>query len=612
MSVPAAPAQATERAPGVFEALPRRPARRWTTRAGPALRVDRMRLPTASAPRVMVRAAVWTLEGVRLAVVLLGDRLAGRLNPRQVGVRVRESFERLGGTAVKLGQQLSIRVDMLPREVCEELARLTDSGRPFPVAVARAALEEAAGVPVDVLLEELDEHPIGAASIACVWRGRLRGGEEVAIKVQRPAVEAQFAADLGAFAWMTRVMEALALVRPGFFANLRGELRSIFLSELDFRAEARFQRLFRRYARAWGLDWVSAPRVHPALSGRRVMVSEFVRGVACQKLLDLAEAGTPEAQARLQELDIDPVLVGERILQLAYWGNEDAPFFHADPHPGNLLVLPGSRIVLLDFGAVGSMDGTSVRTLAGVLGALATGRPALGADYAVVRMGPYPHIEVEDFRGEAREIFRRFHLALEDPKAPWTERTTAALWVGFLEGVQRYGITVNVNTVQSMRASLLYDSLAARLKPTMGLEVFRAYQLRAARRRAELSAEQGQGRRSPDAAPAALAQLRRLSRDLQQLELGLAQVSANPAVRLVETLERGLRAAQSGLRVLATGWVVVLAVGLVVGLGPPTQVGDWEAWIRAALAPWPVRVVLAVLVLLTARRIRFDLEPLRR
>lgn len=588
--------------------LSRRARRTWASGSAAPPTPDRRRVPEVTVWQVSGRAMVWGLEAVRLLWVLARDRRRGSLGPRQVGRRAREAFERLGGTAVKLGQQMSIRLDMLPREVCEELGQLIDRGDPFDVAVARAELEASSGRPVEEVFRELDPEPVGAASIACVWWGRLHSGEEVAIKVQRPHVERQFAADLGAFALVTRGMELLSLVRPGFFAHLRSELRTMLLAELDFVAEARFQRLFRRYTREWDLDWVDAPRVHHELSGPRVLVSEFVRGMACHELIDLAESSEPAARDRLRELDIDPELVGRRILELAYWGNEDAPFFHADPHPGNILVLSGSRIAMLDFGAVGSMDGRSKRTLAGVLGSLATGRPGQATDYALVRMVPYPRLEVEDFRVEARETFERFFLAVEDPKSAWTERTTAALWLEFLESVQRYQIPVNLNTVHSIRSSLLYDSLAARLCPSLGFGVFRKYQRWAAPRRFRELAEHERRRRAPDLGSRLVSALARLRRELRAVERLVAVVWSSPAVRFLEHRERGLRA------MFVAGWaLVVVAVllavaSLVVGLAPPAEPDAILAWLGVVTEPWPVRLSILVILALALRHASLRLQ----
>lgn len=562
-----------------------------------------LRLPSGSLVRIMLRGLVWGGVAVRVGLRLLRDRLAGPLPMAQVGRRAREAFELLGGTAIKLGQQLSIRLDILPAEVCAELGRLTDSAPPFPLALAQAEMARAFGRPCEAVLAELEPKPIGAASIACVWRGRLHTGERVAIKVQRPDVERQFTADLGAFDRMSRLLELMSVVRPGFFRNLRAELSAMFLSELDFLAEARAQRLFQRYARRDGLDWVEAPAVFSDLCSRRVLVTAFVEGLPCAELLALAEDPSPEAAAILAEWRIDPRLVGARVLRLAYWGNEDAPFFHGDPHPGNIILLPDSRIVMLDFGAVGVMDGRSVRTLSGVLGSLAKGNPDLATDYTLVRTGPYPHLDLDAFRVDAMKTFRGFFLAIDDPKAPWTERTTAAIWLRFLEAVQKYQIPVNLNTLQSMRCSLLYDSLAARLMPDIGFEVFVQYQrgmaarrMKPLRRRIQAAQEVMAERGSLVAVAAAL------QTSLTPLERQVSELAASPAVRMVEQVERAWRGLHLILKTLAVGSAVLIC-GVLASLALQPELESLGQHVLVAMHAPLTQIVLIAVLLLGARHV---------
>ncbi len=576
--------------------------------AAPIPMPENLRLPSGSLARIAMRGFVWFWVTLRVVVRLGLDRLQGPLSMETVGRRAREAFELLGGTAVKLGQQLSIRLDILPAEVCEELARLTDAAPPFPLEQAQKEMERAFGRPVSEVLAELEPRPIGAASIACVWRGRLHSGERVAIKVQRPDVERQFTADLGAFDLFSRGLELVSAVRPGFFRNLRSELHTMFLSELDFLAEARFQRLFRRYARRDGLDWVEAPQVHSQLCSRRVLVTAFVEGLPCAELLALAESPSPEAAATLERWRIKPSLVGERILRLAYWGNEDAPFFHGDPHPGNIILLPDSRIVMLDFGAVGVMDGRSVRTLSGVLGSLAKGRPDLAADYTLVRTGPYPHMDFEAFRDEAIGTFRGFFLAIDDPKAPWTERTTASIWMRFLEAVQKYQIPVNLNTLQSMRCSLLYDSLAARLMPDVNFEVFVAYQREMARRRMKPLQKRARAAAEVESERTSLVELSLLVRtSLAPLERQVSELAASPAVRMVEQVERTWLGLNLALKTVVAA-ALVLAFAILPGFWLWPELGSPTERTAHAISNPMVQVLLVLVLFMGTRHISLALQ----
>jgi len=177
--------------------------------------------------------------------VSLLDYLRGKRHITDRAVRVREIFESMGGTGIKMGQQLAVRVDVLPFEVCQELGTLMDSVPPFPTAYAIKRIEQISGRSLSEVFQEFIEEPIGAASVACVFKARLASGEWVAVKVQRPKVGQQFMADLRVVGWVTWMMEVLTVVRAGFFKNFRLELSEMFLDELDFYKEANCTTLFR-------------------------------------------------------------------------------------------------------------------------------------------------------------------------------------------------------------------------------------------------------------------------------------------------------------------------------------------------------------------------------
>jgi ubiquinone biosynthesis protein len=178
-------------------------------------------------------------------------------------VRLRQVIEQAGGTLVKIGQQLSIRLDMLPTRYCQELAQMLDSVPPFPTEEAIATIERTTGKKLAEIFAVFDPQPIGSASIACVYQAVLReNGMKVAVKVQRPNVRQRFEADFRVLDWMIKLAELLTFLRPGFGDNIRSEFRNVFASELDFRREARLQELFAYYAAKSGKDFFTAPSIY--------------------------------------------------------------------------------------------------------------------------------------------------------------------------------------------------------------------------------------------------------------------------------------------------------------------------------------------------------------
>jgi predicted unusual protein kinase regulating ubiquinone biosynthesis (AarF/ABC1/UbiB family) len=277
---------------------------------------------------------------------------------------------RLEGLPIKVCQFLGSRADILPEEYVEVLSRLQDRVPPRRLATLLPLLRRELGRPVEAAFTELDPTPIASASLAQVHRGRLRDGREVAVKIQYPEIDEVVRVDLGSFGVLVRV---LARLEPEFdFRVLIEEVQKYVPLELDFVHEADNAERMAGHLR--DRPGVLVPAVVRDLSTRRVLVMEYAPGVRVTDVEGLRAIGVDPAAVARQLLD----LFCEQILVHG--------FFHADPHPGNILVQPGGRLVLLDFGLVkdvpaGFRDGLVQLTAAIVAGdrtAIAAGFRALG------------------------------------------------------------------------------------------------------------------------------------------------------------------------------------------------------------------------------------------
>jgi predicted unusual protein kinase regulating ubiquinone biosynthesis (AarF/ABC1/UbiB family) len=245
----------------------------------------------------------------------------------------------LGPSFVKLAQVFSARSDLIPEPYVSVLSSLTDQVPPVPTPLIRHEIEQAYGMPVHLLFERFDDEPLAAASLGQVHRARYRG-EEVVIKVLRPGVEALVRKDLAAARPLMRWLERL--VPNTHVRNTRAvieEFATRIWEEMDFVHEAANAREIRRNFR--GHSKVTVPRVFDELVRPGVLVLEYAEGIRVDRL-------TPHSGDRSR----DPRGVVSAVMELYLEMMLVHGFFHADPHPGNLLVAPNGRVVLLDFGMV--------------------------------------------------------------------------------------------------------------------------------------------------------------------------------------------------------------------------------------------------------------------
>ncbi len=262
--------------------------------------------------------------------------------PSQLGRHLREMLEELGPTYVKFGQVLSTRPDVVPPEMIQELARLQDQVTPIPFSTVRTVIEEDLGLTVERLFEWIEEAPLASASIGQVHRAGLPGGDVVAVKVQRPGVREQIKRDIDLFYQLAGMLAKRTgrslLVDP---IQLVDEFAAAITRETDYLLEARNAERFARNL-AGDADFF-IPAVHRRLCSRRVITLEFVSGVT------------------LNALDLEGMDFGERMrlanLLADLWFKmvlRDG-FFHGDPHPANVVLVPDGRVGLLDFGSAGAL-----------------------------------------------------------------------------------------------------------------------------------------------------------------------------------------------------------------------------------------------------------------
>ena len=301
-------------------------------------------------------------------------------------VGVRMTLEQAGGIFVKLGQVASTRTDLLPAAWCAELANLRSNAAPAPEDDIRPFIQEELGAAVERRFGSFDWDPIAAASIAQVYAATLLDGTDVVVKVQRPGLDDLMAVDRSAVMTIAGLVERrteLGLsVRP---VELATQFLDDVAEELDFTVEAANAIELRDATDRF--DRVRIPSVFPELSTRRVLTEERVT------------AGSIADVARLRSLGLDPQDVARRLLDAFLTQIFDIGVFHADPHPGNILVEDDGTIVLIDLGAVGRLSpGQRTATLELLLAASA-------GDARMLRTALTEIVDVDD-RADLRSLDR--------------------------------------------------------------------------------------------------------------------------------------------------------------------------------------------------------------
>ena len=258
-------------------------------------------------------------------------------------VRLRKTLERLGPTFIKFGQLLSVRPDLVPREYSKELEKLQDSVPEFHFSEARGIVEKEFGKSIEKLFLHFEKKPIASASISQVHKAILKNGDKVAVKVQRPNVKHMMETDIEIMFYfanlLERHVEKLRMFKPVKIVN---EFKEWTDKELDFRLEARNAKRFGQNFR--GSKTIHIPKVYDELTSEKVLTLEFIEGVELHNIKEI----------KRRKLDFNQIIKNgfDAIMTQVFVHG----IFHADPHPGNMIIMRNNIVAFVDFGIVGYFD----------------------------------------------------------------------------------------------------------------------------------------------------------------------------------------------------------------------------------------------------------------
>ena len=390
------------------------------------------------------------LESLNVPAVLRPRRLFRREQREVVGLhpakRMRLAFEELGPTFIKLGQLLSTRPDLIPRSFAEEFATLQDRAPSIPFPDIQRQVELELGGTIETLFAGFDPESLAAASIAQVHRARLHTGEEVVVKVRRPGIVGTVEMDIDIMdsmaTWAERHLPLSTLYDP---SGIVREFARTIRREMDLGREGRTIERFRR--NFTGDATLVFPHVYRKLTSSGVLTLEFLQGIKVSDLAALRSAG------------LDCRLIAARGADAYLRQVVEHGMFHGDPHPGNIKILPGNVICLLDFGMVGRLEGKAKQLL-------------IQALLAVLNRAPDDLVEALDDAGllpesSAKQPLRRDLSDLIDSYSdlPLRELPVGRILTEFVDIITLYRIRLDADLMLLAKTLVSVEGMGRRLDP---------------------------------------------------------------------------------------------------------------------------------------------------
>jgi len=364
---------------------------------------------------------------------------------------IRMAVEKLGTTYIKFGQLLSNRNDLLPQPLVDELAKLQDTVPPIPEAGIRRTLEREFGKPLEEVFPEFNIRPVASASIAQVHEARLPDGTRVAVKIQRPGIEKVIDVDLDILGGLAHLAEKyLKEARHFDLTGMVGEFRTKLKIELNFRRELlhiqKFENLFRGRE-----EVIRIPRAHPEYSTRLILTMDYIEGIKVSQV---------KSQNRIA---CDEELLAGRIAELMMEQIFIHGFFHADPHPGNVLVLEDNVVCFLDFGMMGRIRPREQEALAVMLLGIVNRDAAKVTDSLLLLTRRTGRLNQEELEIRIYDLLEEYiDLSLED-------FDITAMFTDLITLIRGFGLIIPSNILFMSKAIIAVEGIGRYLYPEFSL-----------------------------------------------------------------------------------------------------------------------------------------------
>ncbi|WP_428908203.1 ABC1 kinase family protein [Niallia sp. Krafla_26] len=372
------------------------------------------------------------------------------MSKQTIGIKLREVLQSLGPTFIKLGQIASTRRDLVPSEIAQELEKLQDQVSSFPFQQVREIVELELGEKLEDLFQEFDEAPIASASIGQVHRARLKSGERVAIKIQRPDIRSTVDTDLEILDDVARLMEAnLSWAKTYKIRKMVSEFSNSLRAELDYQTEGRNgERIANQFT---DNPEVFIPRIYWNCTTNKVLTMDYVDGIKVSHIPTLQKEG-------YNLKTIANRVTNSMLHQILMEG-----FFHGDPHPGNIYILPGNRVAYIDFGMVGRLSDDTKFNFASLVIHLQNGNTK-GLLKTITAMGL--HSSETDMNSLYNDVD---HFVMKYSDIPLSKISIGEALKNLLDLIYRHQIQVPADLSNLGKTLFLVESIVSQLDPELSI-----------------------------------------------------------------------------------------------------------------------------------------------
>ncbi len=404
---------------------------------------------------------------LKLLIEFVIFKITGRLDNKRIANKIKHLCQQMGILWIKIGQLLSMRSDIFPSEVCDELAHLQQSAVGFPSRFAREIIENELNAKIEDIFSEFHEDPCAAASTAQVHKAFLKKEKKwVAIKVKRPGIDKIFSQDMKLIRSLFLFFKRFSIFTFMRWDDMIWEMEQVFSEELDYKYEISNQlRLKEKLA----LHKIYVPDIYEDYCTSHLMVMEFVEATSMVDYLRISKTDPARLDLWQKENNVSSNIVAKNLLHSYLRQVLEDNLFHADLHPGNIFLLKDSRIVLLDFGSVGSNENDLLRKYDTYLQALSTEQFSKAIDVFFLIM---PKVKSNTYELLKAELIRNLHSwsnRCRVKELPYKSKSINTISDDMTRIMAKYDVPINWSIFKLLRGWTTMDTSLRELIPEADL-----------------------------------------------------------------------------------------------------------------------------------------------